>query len=293
MTVLVLGGTRYMGTHLVRKLISDGHDVTIATRGNTKDAFGDKVKRIIVDRRDPAGLCEVFKGKQYDVTIDNLAYSSNEVKILLDVLDTKKYVMTSTCSVYADNFHENMHESEMDTAAIPLKWCNHDEFPYDEVKRQAEAALFQAFRGQQAVAVRFPFIFGKDDYTKRLYFYVEHILNERVMYIDNLSARLSFIESDEAGQFLSHVATEPVFGPINAGSHGTVSIEEMIDYVEKRTSKKAIIAASGAAAPFNETPSFSLDTAKAEQAGFKFRHINDWVYPLIDFWISEFKGGKA
>ncbi|MDD3224541.1 MAG: NAD-dependent epimerase/dehydratase family protein [Clostridium sp.] len=52
MKVLVLGGTRFFGVHMVENLIKKGHQVTIATRGNKKDNFGAKVKRIIVDHTD-------------------------------------------------------------------------------------------------------------------------------------------------------------------------------------------------------------------------------------------------
>ena len=44
--VLVLGGTRFFGKHLVEVLLQAGHDVTIATRGVTEDSFGSAVKRI-------------------------------------------------------------------------------------------------------------------------------------------------------------------------------------------------------------------------------------------------------
>lgn len=37
--VLVLGGTRFFGKHLVETLLQDGHDVTIATRGITEVFF--------------------------------------------------------------------------------------------------------------------------------------------------------------------------------------------------------------------------------------------------------------
>ena len=287
MKTLVLGGTKFMGVHLVNELIAAGHDVTIATRGTTPDSFGDKVSRIIVDRQDPAGLAVAFKGKTYDVTIDNIGYASNDIKYLLDSLQTNKYVFTSTVSVYSNNLHENMRETEVDTTTLPLKWCSYPNFPYDEVKRQAEAALFQAYPNQLSAAVRFPYIFGDDDYTKRLFFYIENIFYERPMHIDNLAARLSFINSAEAGKFLYHAATAPVVGYVNAGSNGTISLEEIIAYTEKRTSKKAVIQESGAPATLNQVPSFGLDTSKATETGFKFKNISDWVYPLIDHWVHE------
>ena len=275
-----------MGVHLVNELITAGHDVTIATRGNTPDSFGDKVNRLIIDRQDPASLA-AFKGKSYDVTVDNIAYASNDIRYLLDSLQTDKYVLTSTVSVYSSHFHENMHEDEVDSKTLPLKWCSYPDVSYDEAKRQAEAALFQAYPNQLAAAVRFPYIFGDDDYTKRLYFYIENIFHERPIHVDNLTARLSFINSLEAGQFLAHVATTPIDGCLNAGSSGTISIEEIIVYTEKITSKKAILDETGTPATLNSVPSFGLDTSKAAGSGFKFKIITDWVYPLIDQWVAQ------
>lgn len=46
MKILVIGGTRYFGIHMVNKLLEQGHEVTIATRGKTPDSYGDKVERI-------------------------------------------------------------------------------------------------------------------------------------------------------------------------------------------------------------------------------------------------------
>lgn len=86
MEILVLGGTRLMGIHLVEALLHKGHSVTIATRGITQDEFGDRVKRIIVDRTDPVGLKESLRDQHYDVVCDSLAYCSNDVRILLDVI---------------------------------------------------------------------------------------------------------------------------------------------------------------------------------------------------------------
>lgn len=37
MKILVIGGTRYFGIHMVNKLLEQGHAVTIATRGKTPE----------------------------------------------------------------------------------------------------------------------------------------------------------------------------------------------------------------------------------------------------------------
>lgn len=289
MNILILGGTKFMGIHLVNKLLSQGHNITIATRGKAQDPLGTKVTRLIIDRQSQTSLETTFKGKHYDTTIDNIAYASNDIKYLLDVLKTDRYILTSTVSVYAPNFHMNMKEEEIDTKTLPLKWCNYQDVPYDEAKRQAEAALFQAYPSQQAAAVRFPYIFGNDDYTKRLYTYIENIFHQRAMHIDNLSARLSFINSQEAGHFLAHTATSSITGYVNAASTGTISLEEIIHYTEQLMGIKAIISKTGTPAPLNTTPSFGLDTSKATNSGFTFKNINEWVHELLHRWYSEFR----
>ena len=39
MKILVLGGTRFFGVHLVNTLLLQGHEVAVATRGNAKPRF--------------------------------------------------------------------------------------------------------------------------------------------------------------------------------------------------------------------------------------------------------------
>ena len=39
MEILVIGGTRFFGIHMVNKLLENGHDVTIATRGKASDDY--------------------------------------------------------------------------------------------------------------------------------------------------------------------------------------------------------------------------------------------------------------
>ena len=40
MRILMIGGTRYFGKYTIDALLKEGHEVTIATRGNAKDTYG-------------------------------------------------------------------------------------------------------------------------------------------------------------------------------------------------------------------------------------------------------------
>ncbi len=287
MKVLVIGGTRYFGVYLVKSLLKNGHQVTIITRGNVKDEFGDEVTRICADRMDPGALKKAFSGQKYDVVYDNIAYSSLEVKYILDTVTCSRYILTSTASVYNPYLHLETKEEEFDPFNHPLKWCTREEYPYDELKRQAESALFQAYPELPAAAVRIPCVLGEEDYTRRLYFYVEHAIKEQPMYVDNLDADTGFISAPEAGAFLAWLAIHKAEGPVNASSSGCTTLRQVLNYVEARTGKKAILSDTGEPGPYNcENTAYSLNTEKAEALGYHFSELSSWLYPLLDTYID-------
>lgn len=285
MKILVIGGTMFFGVHMVEALLDNGHDVTIATRGLARDNFGDRVKRIIMDRTKPESIKGALAGKHYDLVIDKIAYCSNDIKAVLDVVSCDKYIHTSTVSVYNSN-KLVWTEKDFDPYHTPLVWCSRTDFNYGEIKRQAECALFQAYKDIPSIAVRFPFVIGLDDYTKRLFYYVENIMKSVPMHINNLDSKMSFISSDEAGKFMAFLADKDFTGPINACSQGAFSPREIIDYVEKKTGKKAILDENGGEAPYNGCPTFSINTDTAKKIGYEFTSLNDWIYDLLDGYIK-------
>jgi nucleoside-diphosphate-sugar epimerase len=284
MNILVIGGTRFFGIHMVDELLSLGHEVTIASRGLARDPFGEKVKRIILDRTDPESIKDALSGKHFDVVIDKIAYCSNDIKNIIDFLDCEKYIYMSTTAVY-DPKHPDTVEEDFDPSEKELVWCDRGDFPYDVIKRSAEAALAKTY-GKNWVAVRYPVVLGKDDYTKRLMFYVEHTLKGIPMNIDNPDHQMSYIRSDEAGKFMAFLVSKDFSGPVNGASSGTVSLKEILRFIEERTGKKALLDPKGDAAPYNGDPEFSINTKKAESLGFRFTNINDWIYDLIDHYIE-------
>lgn len=285
MKILVIGGTRYFGIHMVNELILQGHDITIATRGKTKDPYGDMVKRITIERTKEDSVRHVLSGTHYDVVIDKIAYCSNDIKYVMDVIDCDKYIYMSSTSVYNPK-HWNTVEDDFDAVSKKLVWCGRKEYLYEEIKRQAECALWQAYSDKNWLAVRFPFAIGKDDYTKRLLFYVENTIKQIPMNIDNIDYQMSYISSNEAGGFLTFLIDKDVSGAINGASKGTISLREIINYIENKTNSHAIINNSGEDAPYNGEPQYSINTKKAESIGYEFTNIKDWIYELVDYYIN-------
>ena len=286
MNILVIGGTRFFGIPMVEELLRNGHRVTIATRGKSPDPFGDRVRRITLERTDEASVKEALSGKRFDVIIDKIAYSSNDIRYVMDAADCGQYIHMSSTAVYEPK-HINTPESDFDGTARPVTWCGRADFPYAEVKRQAEYALWQRYGDRNWIAVRYPFVIGKDDYTGRLRFYVEHAMKGIPMMIDNADCRMGFIFSDEAGKFLAFLAGKDFRGAVNGASEGTVSVREILDYVEGKTGRKAVISPEGDPAPYNGEPEYSINTDRAKALGFRFSAMRDRIFSLLDRYIEE------
>ncbi len=286
MKILVIGGTRYFGIYTVYSLLKKGHDVTIATRGMTSDSFGERVKRIIFNRNDSESIRNAFENKYYDVVIDKIAYCSDDIRNIMNVIRCDKYILMSSTAVY-ENKTLNTCETDYDGSDKKLIWCSRTDFSYSEVKRQAENALFQEYSDKKWISVRCPVVLGKDDYTKRLLFYVENIIKSVPMYIDNIECQMSFIHSEEAGEFISFLADTDFTGTVNGSSHGTISLREIIKYVEKKTNCRAVISSDGKPAPFNSECEYGINTEKAESLGFEFSNVKDWIYDLLDYYIQQ------
>jgi nucleoside-diphosphate-sugar epimerase len=270
---------------MVEELLKVGHDITIATRGRASDSFGNRVKRVIIERTNEESIKSAFKEKHYDVVIDKIAYCSNDIKYVMDNISCDKYIYMSSTSVYEPK-HMNILETDFDGNSNDFVWCDRMAFPYEEIKRQAEYTLWQKYTDKKWIAVRYPFAIGKDDYTKRLLFYVEHTMKSIPMNIDNLDYQMGYIRSDEAGKFIAFLVDKDVNGAINGSSNGTMSIKEIIDYVERKTGAKAIIDKEGDVAPYNGEPEYSINTEKANALGFRFSELKDWIYELLDYYIQ-------
>ena len=280
MNILVVGGTRFFGIPMMEKLIEDGHDITIATRGNAANPFADKTKQIILDRTDYDSVKAALAGQAYDVIIDKIAYCSNDVKNLLENVKCKRYIQMSSCAVYPED-RENLKEEDFDPSTYELVWMNRSD-DYAEGKRQAERATLEYMDMEQCVFVRYPVLMGPNDYTGRLKFYVQHVLDEKPMQVDDLDFGMEFIYEKEAGEFIAHLVTADISGPVNGCASGMLSTREILEKVEKHTGKKACLEATGDAAPYNgTTANLSYDTTKAKSTGFQFSQMEDWIDGLL------------
>ena len=282
MKVLVIGGTRFFGIPMVNRLLENNYDVTIASRGITSDPFKNEVTRIKMDITDDHSCYSALHGKSFDVVIDKIGYSSNEMKRVLDIIECNKFIHMSTSEVYS-NWHMGIKEEEFDATKGSIIWCERKDYSYDIVKRSSERVISQCYPGIKSINVRCPIVLGKKDYTKRLLFYIDCIKNKQPIKITNPNTKMCFTDCDETGRFIADLVTKDYVGPINVCANGTITINELISIIEEHCFQKAIIRMDGRPATYNHVQSYSLDTQRAKELGFVFGDLVEWLPKLIKY----------
>jgi nucleoside-diphosphate-sugar epimerase len=78
MRILVVGGTKFIGPWLVRRLAAAGHEVTVFHRGHTKADLPGSVRELSGDRRRLADHAAEFRRCAPDVVVDMVAFTEQD-----------------------------------------------------------------------------------------------------------------------------------------------------------------------------------------------------------------------
>lgn len=101
MRLLVLGGTIFLGRHLVERALADGHDVTLFTRGRHNPELFSAAERL---RGDRGGDLTALRGRSWDAVVDTSGHLPRAVRASARLLAprVRHYTFVSTLGVYAD-----------------------------------------------------------------------------------------------------------------------------------------------------------------------------------------------
>jgi 2'-hydroxyisoflavone reductase len=228
MKILVLGGTRFLGRHVVDAALAGGHEVTIFTRGVTVSPWDAATVAHLVGNRDPRedpGLAGLDAGA-WDAAIDMSGYVPRCVAAGAARLAGRvdHYTFVSSMSVYADASRPGLDETApvaaLDDPATEDIMAN-----YGALKARCEDEVRKAFGGR-ALIVRPGLIVGPHDPTDRFAYWVARFLRP-----DCLGARagsavvpapperpVQFIDARDLAQWLLASATAATTGTFNACS---------------------------------------------------------------------------
>jgi 2'-hydroxyisoflavone reductase len=176
MNLLILGGTGFIGPHMVEYALKRGHQVSVFNRGKSEDTLPANVERLVGDRDTKIGDgLNALKGRQWDAVIDNTGYVPRHVRDSADLLkgNVGRYFFTSTGSVY-DMSQESLDENSPMTEVIDPDEENWYSEHYGGLKVLCEQAVQERY-GDQSTIVRPHMVAGPGDHTDRYTYWIARI----------------------------------------------------------------------------------------------------------------------
>jgi 2'-hydroxyisoflavone reductase len=161
--ILILGGTGFIGPHLVRHAVSRGHKVTTFTRGRREADLPDSVERLTGDRN---GQLDSLKGRTWDAVIDDSATNPDWVRQSTELLkgSAGRYLFTSSTGVYYPYLKRGLDESDKPHLEMADPKDGSESFGVNKANCEQ---LVQAAFGDTHLVVRPTYIVGPGDTTDR------------------------------------------------------------------------------------------------------------------------------
>jgi len=109
MDLLIIGGTVFLGRHLVEAALGRGHTVTLFNRGQHNPELFPGIEKL---RGDRASDLAALRGRRWDAAIDTCGYVPRVVRASAELLAdaVEHYTFVSSISVYADFSQANVDE---------------------------------------------------------------------------------------------------------------------------------------------------------------------------------------
>ncbi|MBI5105896.1 MAG: NAD-dependent epimerase/dehydratase family protein [Solirubrobacterales bacterium] len=216
MRLLILGGTLFLGRHVVDAALARGHDVTTFTRGKTVPPAPPPpgVEALHGDRDGDLGALE---GRTWDAVIDTSGYVPRVVDLSAALLAgaVEHYVFVSSISAYADPSRVPITEDDP-TAELPADHGEDVAAHYGALKAACERAVEARFPGR-ALHVRAGLIVGPHDPTGRYTWWVERVARGgEVLAPAPRDQPAQLIDARDLAAWMGDAAQRRVAGTMNA-----------------------------------------------------------------------------
>jgi 2'-hydroxyisoflavone reductase len=301
MNILVLGGTRFIGRHIVERLALAGHRVVCFHRGRTVCELPSDVEQRYGDRNESLST---VAAAYWDAIVDTSGYRSEQIQRSLE-LETDRYLFISTANVYGDLTHSGVSESSPTIESFD---------PADEAAAYGgnKAACERMVIGRyptQSTIFRPGLVAGQWDYTGRVTYWCRRFLRGgTVLAPDSPTRQIQLIDAADIARFAERVLSKNITGIFN--TVGPARAATMADFLRQCE----LVAAERGAPPatvawvdgafllkrgvreWTEMPLWltdkqfagvlEIDNAKALAAGLELRPLSDTVRSVLD-WAKE------
>lgn len=211
----MLGGTSFVGRHVVTGALAHGHDVTLFNRGvSGPHLFADAEHRR--GDRSTGDYASLADGR-WDATVDVTAYVPRSVREALAALDGRggHYVQVSSVSAYDETCARADEDSPLWPPPGPDTEDVTDE-TYGPLKAACERAALSALGASRVAIVRPTYVVGPHDYTDRFTYWVRRMARGGRVAVVDPHAPAQVIDGRDLGALLLTCAREQVTGTMDA-----------------------------------------------------------------------------
>lgn len=205
--LLVLGGTVFLGRHVVQSAIDAGHRVTLLNRGRRRGGLFPEAEHLVGDRD---GDLSALHGRRFDAVIDCSGYTAAQMQRSAEALGVARppLVFVSSISVVAAFPPRQMH----DESAPRLDGDD----GYGAQKARAEDAVTAAWPGRAAI-VRPGLIVGPHDPTGRFSYWPQRVARGGAVLAPGRPDRpVQWIDVRDLAAWCLHLAERAMVGTFNA-----------------------------------------------------------------------------
>jgi 2'-hydroxyisoflavone reductase len=291
--LLVLGGTLFLGRHVVEAALARGDDVTLFNRGRTNPGLFPDVEQVRGDR--DGGLDALRRGR-WDAVVDPSGYVPRVVRASAELLAgaAGHYIFVSSISAYRDFAAPRIGE-DYPVAELPEESEDVERF-YGPLKAGAEEAVRSAF-GERAAVIRAGLVVGPYDWTNRFGWWIARV--ERggdVLVPDAPHWQVQVIDGRDLASWLLDLAERGVGGTFNATGE-PLPMGRLLDEAKSVSSSDARFVPvdegwllDEGVEPFDELPLwpalsrrpdlsgfFAVDVSRARAAGLASRPLAETI----------------
>jgi 2'-hydroxyisoflavone reductase len=232
---LIIGGTRFIGRHLVEEFLDSGYEVALFNRGNHDNPFveDEDVDQFTGDRTSGAALAEANEAVEPDVVVDCVAYYPGEVEMATSVFeDVDAYVFISSGAAYGT---DEIPKREDDTG---LESCSEEQAVDDTMatygarKAEGDRIVFEAAEdGVNAMSVRPTIVYGPHDYTGRYHYWIDRVRDHDEIVVPGDGTNIHHLVSVyNTVRAIRTVAENGEPGEAyNAGDRTVLTMDELLD----------------------------------------------------------------
>lgn len=238
MRLLVLGGTVFLGRHVVEAALARGHAVSLFTRGRHGAELFPAAERLVGDRD---GDLSALEGKRWDAVVDTSGYVPRVVGASVELLAgaVEHYTFVSSVSVYADTSAPGVDESAA-VARVPDERTEDVGAHYGALKALCERSVARAMPGR-CLTVRPGLIVGPHDPTGRFTYWVRRVARGGTVLAPAPPEQpVQLIDARDLAEWIVRMAEDRVTGVYNAvGPAETLDLDALLEECRTATGSDA------------------------------------------------------